>query len=99
MSVKVFPEALFEQPLNWKQYIFITGFPGGSVVKNPPALQEAWVQSLCQEDHLKKEVAAHSSILAWRVPWTEEPGGLWSMGSHRAGHDRSNLARTSTKGI
>ena len=66
------------------------GFPGGSVVKNPPAMQETQemqVQSLGQEDPLEKEVATHSSILAWEIPWTEEPGGLPSMGLHRVGHD------------
>ena len=52
-------------------------FPGGSVIKNP---QKTWVQSLGREDPLEKEVAAHSSVLAWRLPWTEEPGGLQSMG-------------------
>ena len=46
------------------------------VQKNPPAMQEAWVQSLGQEDPLEKEMATHSSSLAWRVSWTEEPGGL-----------------------
>ena len=51
---------------------------GGSVVKNLPAMQETWVQSLSREDLLEKEMAAHSSILAWRIPWTEEPGGLQS---------------------
>ena len=56
------------------------GFPGGSVVKNPPAKQETQVQSLGQEDPLEKEMAAHSSVLAWEIPWTEEPGGLQSMG-------------------
>ena len=50
-------------------------------------MQEAGVQSLGQEDHLEKEVATHSSILAWEIPWTEEPGGLQSMGLHRVGHD------------
>ena len=55
-------------------------FPGGSVVKNLPAMWETWVQSLSQKDHLDKEMATHSSILAWRVPWTEEPGGLQSTG-------------------
>ena len=50
-------------------------------VKNLPAMQETWVQSLGQEDPLQKEMATHSSILAWRIPWTEEPGGLQSMGS------------------
>ena len=50
------------------------------MVKNPPAIQETWVQFLGQEDPLKKGMAIHSSILAWRIPWTEEPGGLQSMG-------------------
>ena len=52
------------------------GFPGGSVGKNPPAMQETWVQSLGWDDTLEEEMATHSSILAWRIPWTEEPGGL-----------------------
>ena len=56
------------------------GFPGGSVVKNPPAIQEVRVQSLGQKDSLEKEMATHSSILAWKIPWTEEPRGLQSMG-------------------
>ena len=60
---------------------FNVGFPGGSDSKNLPAVQETWVQSLGQEDPLKKGMATYSSILAWRVPWTEEPGGLQSMGS------------------
>ena len=55
-------------------------------VKHPPAMQETWVQSLVQKDPLEKEMATHSSILAWDIPWTEEPGELQSMGSHRAGH-------------
>ena len=55
-------------------------FPGGSVVKNPPAVQETWVQSLGQEDPLEKEMATHSSFVAWEIPQTEEPGGLQSMG-------------------
>ena len=59
----------------------IGGFPGDSVVKNPPAVLETWVRSLGQEDPLEKEMATHSSILAWRIPWTEEPGGLQSMES------------------
>ena len=49
---------------------------GDSLVKNLPAMQETWVQSLGGEDPLKKEMATHSSILAWEIPWTEEPGGL-----------------------
>ena len=66
------------------------GFPGGSVVKNLPAvqeMQETRVQSLGQEDPLEKEVATRPSILAWRIPWTEEPGGLWSVGSQRVGYN------------
>ena len=50
-------------------------------------MQESWVQSLGQEDALEKEMAGHSSILAWRIPWTEEPGGLQSMGSPSVKHD------------
>ena len=57
------------------------------MVKNLPAMRETEVQSLGQEDPLKKGIATHSSILAWRIPWTEEPGGLPSMGSQRVGHD------------
>ena len=52
------------------------GFPGGSVVKNPPAKQETWVQSLGQEDSLEMEMATHSTILAWEISQTEEAGGL-----------------------
>ena len=57
------------------------------VVKNPPAMQETRVRSLVREDSLEKSMATHSSILAWRIPQTEEPGGLQSMGSQRVGHD------------
>ena len=56
-------------------------------LKPLPAMQETWVRSLGQEDPLEKEMATHSSILAWRIPWTEEPGGLQSTGSQRVGHD------------
>ena len=52
-----------------------------------PAMWETWVRSLGREDPLEKEMATHSSILAWRIPWTEEPGELQSMGSQRVGHD------------
>ena len=52
------------------------GFPGDSVVKNPPAKQETWVRSLGREDPLDKEMATHSSILAWDTPWAEDPGRL-----------------------
>ena len=62
----------------------------GSVVKkkkNPPATQKVQFQSLGREDPLEKGMETHSSTLAWRIPWTEEPGGLQSMGSQRVGHD------------
>ena len=52
-----------------------------------PAMQETWVRSLGWEDPLEKEMATHSSILAWRIPWMEEPGGLQSMGLQRVGHE------------
>ena len=57
------------------------------LVKNLLAVQETWVRSLGQEDSLEKEMATPSSMLAWRIPWTEEPGGLQSRGSQRVGHD------------
>ena len=60
------------------------GFPCGSVVKNLPAMQETRVGFLGQEDPLEEEMATHSNILAWRIPWTEEPGGLQSMGSQKS---------------
>ena len=66
-------------------------FHGASLVaqmeKNLPAVQETWAQSLGWEDVLEKGMAAHSSILAWGIPWTEEPGGLQTMGLQRVGHD------------
>ena len=66
-------------------------YKGASLVaqrlKCLPAMQETLVQSLSWEDPLEKEMATHSSILAWRIPWMEEPGGLESTGSQRVGHD------------
>ena len=56
-------------------------------LKHLPAMRETWIRSLGWEDPLEKEMATHSSILAWRLPWTEEPGGLHSTGSQRVGHD------------
>ena len=67
---------------NWRE-----GFPGGSLGKNPHANARDVVQPLGHEDPLKKEMATHSSILAWENPQTEEPGGLLSMGSQRVGHN------------
>ena len=64
-------------------YVFKLGFPGGSTVKNPPATQEMRVQSLGWEDPLEEKTATHSSIPVWEIPWTEEPGGLQSMGLQR----------------
>ena len=60
------------------------GFPGGSVVKNLPAKQETQVQSLDEKEPLEKEMAIHSSILTWEIPWTEEPGGLQSVGLQKS---------------
>ena len=57
------------------------------MVKNLPATQETWVQALGREDTLEKGMAPHLSILAWRIPWIEEPGGLQFMGLQRVGHD------------
>ena len=65
------------------------GLPGGSVLKNPPAVQdtkETQAQSLGREDPLEDGMVTHSSVLAWRIPQTEEPGALQSMGSQRVGH-------------
>ena len=75
----------FPWPLSLPQAVLIIPFPEGfqvgSVIKNPPAKQETQVRSLGQKDPLEKEMATYSSILAWRVPWTEKPGRLQSMGS------------------
>ena len=62
------------------------------MVENPPAMQETWVRSMCQEDLLEEEMASHSSVLAWRIPWTEEPGRLQSMGLQRVGPKRATNA-------
>ena len=73
-----------------QNYAYITSLFSASLVaqtvKNLPAMQKTWVWSLSQEDLLEKELPTHSSILAQRIPWTEEPGGLQSMGLKRAGH-------------
>ena len=61
------------------------GFSSGSAVKNLPAKQETWVRPLGQEDPLENEMATHFSVLAWEIPWTEEPDRLQSMGSQRVG--------------
>ena len=70
--------------------MFDEGFPGSPLVKNLPEIQEPQkmqIQSLGWEDPLEECIATHSSILAWRIPWTEEPGRLWSIGSQTIVHD------------
>ena len=64
--------------------VILEGLPGGSVVRNMPAMQVTWVQSLSWEDGLGKEMATHSSIFAWEIPWSEEPGRLQSTGSQES---------------
>ena len=73
--------------MNGDQIKIRKGFPSGSTVKNLPAIQEMQVRSLGQEEPLEKGMETHSSILAWRIPWSEEPGGLQSMESQRIGYD------------
>ena len=68
------------------------------MVKNSPLVQETWVQSLGGEDPLEKEMATHSSILAWKIPWTEEPGRLQSMGSQRVGLNNFTFFLSAVKG-
>ena len=68
------------------------------IVMNLPAMQETWVRSLSWEDPLEKGMATHSSTLTWRIPWTEEPGGLQSMGSQRVGHDKATNTHKVEKG-
>ena len=82
----LFPEALWTVSWLWLQLQEALGFPGDSVVKNPPSMREVRelrVQSLGWEDPLEEEMATHSSIHAWKIPWLEEPGGLQSLGSPR----------------
>ena len=80
-------EARNNQERHWREWwisMWVKGreeFPGGSGVKNPPAVYKTRVRSLSREDPLEEEMATHSSILAWKIPWTEEPGGLESTGS------------------
>ena len=85
-------ESDMTEQLSTSQHTRSTGFPGGLVVKNPSSYQETqetWVQSLDWEDPLVEGMAIHSSILAWEIPGTEEPGRLQSMGWQRVGDDLS----------
>ena len=95
------PTSVDAQVLHIKQCIIcpLVYFKSGAsplaqTVKTLPAMQENRVWSLVQEDTLEKGMATHSSILDWRIPWTEEPGGLQSTGSHRVGHDWSDFIHT-----
>ena len=96
------------QPMRWQRVrhdwsdlaVYKLGFPSGSVAKNLTSIQELQktrVWSLGQEDPLEEGIATHSSILAWRIPWTEEPGGLQPMGSQRVGHDWSDSSCSSVQ--
>ena len=78
----------------WDTTEWLWDFPVAQMVKNLPAIQESWVQSLGQEDPLQKETATHFSILAWRIQWTEEPGGLQSMGLQKVGHNWATNTHT-----
>ena len=71
----------------FKLYLITWGSPGGSAIKNLPAMQETWVPSLDEEDPPEKGMATYSSVLAWEITWTEKPGGLQSMGLQRAGYN------------
>ena len=75
------------EPSCWNWWCYKSDSLEAQTVKNLPAMQETQVQSLGQEDPLEKGMATHSSILAWKIPWTEEPEGLLSMGLQRVRHD------------
>ena len=79
--------------LKFRNTLKYMGFLVAQMVKNLPATRETWVPSLGWEDPLEKGMVTHSNILAWRIPWTEESGGLQSMGSKRVGHDRETKHR------
>ena len=71
------------KPVVYKSF-FLMGFPGGSVVNNSLAMHKIRFRSLGWEDHLKREIVTHSSILAWKIPWTEDPGRPQSMGLQKS---------------
>ena len=74
----------------WVDWVFCWPYLASlvaQIVKNPPAMWETWVRSLGWEDPLEEGMATHSSILAWRIPWTKESGGLQSVGHKEVGHD------------
>ena len=78
-----------KSPSSYKNRVSLVG----QMVKRLPTMWETWVRSLGWEDPLEKEMATHSSILAWKIPWTEDPGRLQSMGSQRVGCDFASLTR------
>ena len=82
-------QAAYFHPWAWNGYLLQYSWASlvAQTVKNAPAFQETWVPSLGWEDPLEEDMAIHSSILAWRIPWTEEPGGLQSLGSKKIRHD------------
>ena len=83
----VFQKNLYRSEVTFGCFKVHMDFPGNLAVKNLPAMQELQVQSLSQEEPLEEGMATHSSILAWRIPWTEKPGGTKSIGTRRVGHD------------
>ena len=90
ISIQILFHYRLLQDTEYSSLYYTVGFPGSSVVKNLPAkqeMQETWVRYLDREDPLEKEVATYSSILAWKIPWTEEPGGLQSIGLQRVERD------------
>ena len=87
-SLKIYESYLMGFLLKKKKWLFVA-----QTVKNLPAMQETQVRSLGQEDLLEKGKATHSSMSAWRIPWTEEPGGLQSIRSQRVEHDRLSTAQ------
>ena len=87
MAILIDERWYFIVTLIWISLMIFKGFQGGSVVKNPPAMQETRVQSLYQEDPLEKEMATHSSIIAWRVPMNRGALGAIVHGVAKSGHD------------
>ena len=91
------PSSLSNLAPSWEQVHTFAAFDGyysiywaslvAQKVKNLPAMQDLWVQALCWEDPQEKGMVTHSSILAWKIPWTEKPGGLKSTGSQKVRHD------------
>ena len=92
VTLCVSPDSLNTSPTIRMRLAHFWAFLVAQIVKNLSVMQETWVQSLDQEDLLEKGMTTHFNILAWRIPWTEEPGRLQSMGLQRSGYDWSNLA-------